>query len=178
MVWTTISKINRYVSIVSRDGKEYVAKRISESNHPFLACGIEIKDPVARSVYFAKLFDDLGVGPRVIEVIDLVSDNIIITEKVRPITQDDIDDPQTLEKIQKAIKKLHLKGIVHGDLHGGNIAISPTGSVVFLDTDTAFWMDEYNTKNFAREWVHRNFSDLQQFIDYEENESFRVVGPE
>ena len=49
-----------------------------------------------------------------------------------------------MQNIDRSIKKLHSKGLVHGDLHAGNILIDPTTGRDFRFIDPVGYPNIFN----------------------------------
>ncbi|MEU6273275.1 class III lanthionine synthetase LanKC [Streptomyces populi] len=49
---------------------------------------------------------------------------------------------QTMERIENALRAVHARGVVFGDLHPGNVLLTPDGEVCFIDLETATPADE------------------------------------
>lgn len=50
-------------------------------------------------------------------------------------------DPAWIEKAFEALAIVHARGVVHGDLSVGNVAISDDGDVTFLDFGLSVWVE-------------------------------------
>ena len=60
-----------------------------------------------------------------------------------------------VEQIETLVRKMHSRGVTHGDLHGFNILVDDNGAVALIDWATAcvFGADLRGTKKFAfEEW--------------------------
>ena len=44
-------------------------------------------------------------------------------------------------KILKLVQRIHSAGIIHGDIHGGNICLTPTGELTLIDFGSAVFLD-------------------------------------
>ncbi len=47
-----------------------------------------------------------------------------------------------LEQVEQAVKAMHDRGVVFGDLHPGNILLKPDGTIAFIDMETATGVDD------------------------------------
>lgn len=155
-------------------GKERILKRLYANENRLVQMGIKVPSPVERTLSFAKTLSELGLGPQVIETIPTGGGIAMITEKIRPIEESDLQNPKVVGMIREAIRKMHNYGIIHGDLHRGNIGMTEDGRIVFLDTETSFLKSEYQREKFPRQWIMKGFDidNLEDFIEYEEEENF------
>jgi tRNA A-37 threonylcarbamoyl transferase component Bud32 len=106
----------------------------------------------------AKRAAELGIGPQLYDIfVTMDTAGKVIIVKVSQIingetwadTEWETPEEQhaAAEKLKAAIKKLNEAGIIHHDLHSGNVMVDTTGRVYIIDYDLAkFAKDEEYTK--------------------------------
>lgn len=82
-----------------------------------------------------------------------------------------------------AIAKLHVKGYFHGDLHGGNVLISPQGKAKIIDFGAAGKIGEHppgytfepsTITEYAKDKSHKQGSLGEKIFDYIDHWSDRL----
>lgn len=116
------------------------------------------------------------LGPKLFDSF-LCNENLVIITEYLPTKFESSMIDQYQSKIQSMIKKLHDDGIIHGDLHGGNIMIDAHGNPKIVDWDTTFLFDEYKNTALYKEWVSGGFGmdTLQELIDHEYESNWKIV---
>ena len=128
------------------EGKVIVKHRISKR---YRVSGLDKQLRESRTALEAKLFADaklVGVPAPVVYEVDRIGMRIvmefvdgrqvkIVLDKLRPK-----DRRRLCERIGKQVARLHLAGIIHGDLTTSNMILTRGGKVYFVD----FGLGEYN----------------------------------
>lgn len=168
--YTIIKQISHNVFLVKDEkNNKRIMKVISEQLLPF---PVDIKDPLERLQKLTERFGDLGLGPKLIDSSICGEYLVLITECIQcPLTSKDLENKTLVSAIQHQIKRMHDMGIIHGDLHRGNVRYTKQNgkyNVYFIDPDTAFTFSEYYKYKFPKS-VGPYFKSLDEFLQFEDS---------
>ena len=76
-------------------------------------------------------------------------------------------DQEVYDSVSQAINRMHDVGIVHGDLHAGNMGLTDDMKPKFIDLETMLYLDDVD--EIAQEWMIRGF-DIYSVDEFIENE--------
>lgn len=108
-----------------------------------------------RELEFSRIFSELGVSPTIFSVI-AVGNVYHMTSELYPISLSDYyingnDIEIYRAKINALVDIIHYNGIIHGDLHLGNIVINPADNdVKIIDFGHSYYISEID-KNTINE---------------------------
>lgn len=145
-----------YVGV--NDGRDVVVKEA----RPFAGLTPDGRDAVERSAHEARVLSDLSDNPRIgslVRAFEVHGHHYLVLERVsgkplqqaivarHPLIKDFASDAevdgynawavQVGERLQRAVQDLHDSGLVHGDLHPGNVIVDDDGAVVLIDLEMA-----------------------------------------
>jgi hypothetical protein len=178
-----ILKKNIYIE-QEDDGRNILVKNITFENHPwFSSKKIDRETLFDRIISSYQSFSEHGFGPKVFHIKrQKIKRRDTITVKMEwiPIMMNETLVEENEDLITEKIGSLHEKGIYHGDLHGGNLAMREDGSIVFLDLETVFYKSEISSQSpifsLIKWWVSEGFEmDIDEFIEYELNENWQNI---
>lgn len=116
---------------------------------------------------------EAGIGPKVISTSDEGEDERCIEyERVTPFDANNsrirpnLTNGEIIERINRAIAKMHKLGYGHGDLHIGNIGFSGS-NIYLLDYDTVYRIQEGPVEWLSR-WMEEGFDwddSFEAFVD-------------
>ena len=113
---------------------KYIVKMIPLSHE-------QVYKTFLREALIAPMMEKIGVGPKIYDIFICLNAGYIIMEKwessIRNIIVNDKFTKKHLEEISGLIKKMHDKGVIHNDLHTGNILYKTddNGKYKFCITD-------------------------------------------
>ena len=191
--YKVIKKISRSVFVIERDTdagpQKMIKKIVTRANHPwvYLPSFDDIfesnQDLYNRTIYFYNLMNVLGYGPKVESYICMADMKthldtylVILMEYLPTVMTEKIVEERE-DEIKTFIKSVHEKGIIHGDLHGGNLMLDRDGKFKMIDFETTFQLNELDVNPLPMEWLDEGFdqTELDEFIEYEETENFKLL---
>jgi len=103
---------------------------------------------VHRSLQIAKKAADLGIGPKIYDVfISRAQNGLPLIVKVGEFIdgttwektqwKSDANKKKAVQKLKESIETLNKAGIIHHDLHPGNVMVTKSGRVYIIDYDRA-----------------------------------------
>jgi serine/threonine protein kinase len=151
-----------------------ILKIITANNHPFatLKSFRQIyktdKQLLHRVACNYKLLASIGVGPKVETF--LCNDVLVVIMEYLPISSSNKINEENAIQIKELISKIHDLGIIHGDLHGSNIAYDDTMRPYLIDADTMFFKQETKNNSIFAEWIDDGFGmTLDEYKAHESN---------
>ncbi len=177
-----LQEYNPYTFLVMKDGVKQVMKIITKDTHPWNATSSfktyfkSEKHLLERISENYRLFDRLGFGQKVVEEW-CPGNKLYLFLEYLPYRATEKLIKEHEQEIRTMIADLHRRGIVHGDLHGGNIMFDKHMKPVIIDLDTVFHLDELKENPLPMEWLKRGFdiTDIDEYLWKEANENFQVV---
>ncbi len=177
-----LQEYNPHTFLVLKNGVKQVMKIITKDIHPWNATSSfktyfkSDKQLLERISENYHLFDRLGVGQKVVEEWCPGNKLYLFLEYLPYRATEKLIEEHEGE-IRDMIADLHRRGIVHGDLHGGNIMFDKNMKPVIIDLDTVFHLDELKDNPLPMEWLKRGFdiTDLDEYLWKEATENFQVV---
>ena len=158
-VSNTIFDVGAYGTIAEvclKSDCKYIVKMIPLSHE-------QIYKTFLREALIAPMMAKEGVGPKIYDIFVCLNAGYIIMEKwdssIRNIIETNKFTEDHLEDITKLIIKMHKKGIIHNDLHTGNILykIDDAGNYKFSITDYGLSLYFENKNDIVpSEFVHVN----------------------
>lgn len=175
--YTLVNKISDSVFTVlsNYDNTLGIMKIINPTSHTLTNYNINV---IQHSLNMTKLFSDLKLGPKLLDSFTCGNNLYLITEMMSPLKPYNYDgvlnlSPEVIEKIKAKIKYMHNLGIIHGDLHSGNI-VSKDGEYYFVDVDTAFRVCDFFTLDWPKQWIHDGF-EIDDFFDFVQKETENFI---
>ena len=111
--------------------------------------------------------------PRVVERARRLSVRYMVIERMGACLSDNSDSPiPPLEAVQigidliKLVERLHAAGVVHGDIHGGNVCrrLANPDEIALIDFETAFFASSPEAvvrERSSLDWVHASLTPWQ-----------------
>jgi hypothetical protein len=120
----------------------------------------------------ALVLSDHGIGPQVMELLQLDDEMSITFEKVVPFSPEEEPEEEfkldeLISNIRKVVKKMHLLGWAHGDLHLGNLGHTQGDiyDVKILDTDTMYKTETKEYGKWLLDWIKEGYDLFDEHSD-------------
>jgi len=134
IVAVKIEKINFYTFLIDN-----LIKSIKITNHAS-------KINIGPKLYDTFITIDYDNNIKIVKIFEYIDGDVLSQKKWKS----DLEKKQVFKNIKESIRKMNKAGIIHKDLHGGNIMITKTNKVYIIDYDFSTFVEnaEQNSLNY------------------------------